>query len=346
MKNQTKTCSATLCNRQPFSSNETSQSLSKTSYLREFKFKESQNSKRKRKTLSLQTDDRTQVYVAASPGALFGCELSYTPRPDSNDPESIFCDVYLDGRKLGGWFVHSNGHLKLEELLSQQHLSRLQFPELDQENQNASKPICSGTLEIIFYRVMKLDPSIQQESDMEEEDVPDEGLPALSILCFHYRDESWLRSSGVLRGKNPYASSLKSMLSTPGTLNSRLMSTNSYKESDDLLSIGDCKPLSPLLRPIDLLLSCKQIRRRVPVSVDFQSCKGKSGYISIDKNTSMNRIQLSIKGLLECMGLQIEQCGKISFFDHNGAVIDVKLDVNADLIQRVTCEEQVVNLCN
>jgi hypothetical protein len=51
-----------------------------------------------------------------------------------------------------------------------------------------------------------------EEPGYEPEYVPDEGLPAFSVLCLHYRDAKWLKDNGV--SIDPVASLRQSSLPT------------------------------------------------------------------------------------------------------------------------------------
>lgn len=116
----------------------------KAKALKEYKFKE----KKKRRKLRPVSDKRTEVYVVAKPRIPFGATVYYSPRPNSDDPQIVLCELSIDGKHAGRWLLRAG------ERREAASVSR--FSDEQDENTDGPSLRCFGTVEVIFWRGIDL----------------------------------------------------------------------------------------------------------------------------------------------------------------------------------------------
>lgn len=128
----------------------------------------------------------------------------------------------------------------------------------------------------------------------DDEYVPDEGQPAVSVFSFFYRDTNWIAENKVL-GPDKLAKS-ESDATTLKSVDRDLVATKTTFPQNQTITTLHGKPMSPLkLRdPLNPLTVCTQMaRRRILVEMDF-----KRGYISLDRNASTEALRQAVMRLL------------------------------------------------
>lgn len=138
------------------------------------------------------------------------------------------------------------------------------------------------------------------DGTLDDEYVPDEGLPAVSVFSFLYRDMGWLLENGVLTSEKP--------AKEPSVLTSDV----SYERDSDVGSVFRSPAMMSCDFPrfqhkasISHILSSepgpvigKLDRRRI-----FVETNSKSGFVSLDQDLSVESLNKGVLRLLTYWGL-------------------------------------------
>ncbi len=112
--------------------------------LKEFRYKDV---KKRRKPRPV-SDHRSQVYVIGTPGTSFGVTVCYNPKPGSEYPEAVLCELKIDGRQTEQWLLRAGGRRTAASVF---RFSAGQDENTDiQSSQSESQ--CFGSVEIILWR--------------------------------------------------------------------------------------------------------------------------------------------------------------------------------------------------
>lgn len=171
---------------------------------------------------------------------------------------------------------------------------------------------------------------MKSDNDHDSDFFPDEGLPALAIFTFYYRNEGWLRSKGYLK------EDLK--LKRAG----KTIHENLVKESQIIENIVDV----PNSATFDVLGDSEKLeirdnlgpmnRKRVPVLVyDNQGTLFRKMELNLDKNTDISVLYRSFQRSLKYLEQDYLQPSnqQIEAITHDGVRLQDLTNLDFDAVK-------------
>ena len=206
---------------------------------------------------------------------------------------------------------------------------RLSFSVKDKENADSNREISYfGTIDFKFWRgtdiFQGLNVVMKSHTDHDTDFFPDEGLPALAIFTFHYRDTSWMRSEGLLKEDLKQKRSFKTMENNKSPQIYRKDFDQEFQSTDTLVTFKSAENLGPVNR------------RRVPVLVyDTQGVLLRKLAINFDKNADISIVHRSFQIITRFLENQCrwKDNPQIEAINHDGLNIQCLKTLEFDTIK-------------